>query len=560
MKNLLAALLLAPLAALYAAEPVKPNIVIFIADDLSWYDVACFGGPTSAKTPNVDRLAGEGMKLMNFYSPAAVCAPVRQALLTGLYPVRNGAYPNHSHIKPGTKSLPHHLKPLGYRTACIGKTHFGPPESFPFDLLEIARNDKTAKKEKGGGDEADDGEINLNAFEKFTTKDEQPFCAYLATHEPHGPFTKGDPFAHDPKSFVLPPYLPDTEVTRKQLQGYYAEINVLDQQVGEVMKILQRTGKAANTLLLFVSEQGNGFPFSKWTLYNPGIRVAAIARWPGHIKPGSTSVALVQYVDVLPTILAAAGADPDAIDTGCPDATGNKGFDGRSFLDVLLGQREKLRDYVFAENTMLGVIGIESPYASRMVGDGRWKLIVNFHASAPFPHAGFGLGKNWKMEGERGNAFAATQLARFTKRPANELYDLQNDPWELKNVADKPENKETITRLRAQLDAWMKQQGDEGAKTEQEAYEHQGNRGQRKTASGKESPLKTDVAAKKSVSDRADIFEKKDKNHDGKLSREEFLATQSDPETAKARFEKWDTDKDGSLSRDEFINSGGKSK
>lgn len=547
---ILSALLLAPLAALHAAvsKPTKPNIVIFIADDLSWYDVACFGGPTSARTPNLDRLASEGMKLTGFYNSATVCAPTRQALLTGLYPVRSGAYPNHSQVKPGTKSLPSYFKALGYRTACIGKTHFGPMECFPFDLLEIARDDKAATKDRadGGGADADDGNIDLKAFEKFATQGDQPFCAYLATHEPHGPFTKGDPSAHDPKSFVLPPYLPDTEVTRKQLQGYYAEIDVLDQQVGEVMRILERTGKASNTFMLFVSEQGAGWPFSKWTLYNPGVHVAAIARWPGHIKPGSTNAALMQYEDVLPTILAAAGADSSAVNTGCPDVAGNTGFDGRNALAALLGKTDRHRDYVFGQNTMLGINGVTSPYASRMVCDGHWKLIVNYHTDSLFPHADFGLAHNWKIEGEKGNTFAASQYARQAKHPATELYDLQTDPWELKNIADQPENKALVVRLRTQLDVWLKQQGDDPMKTESEAYARQPGH-QKKAA----------VPSADVIEQRTKQFEQKNKNHDGKLSIEEFLGTDTD-KTAKARFNRWDTNNDGFLSLDEFISQGKK--
>lgn len=538
-------LLLAPLAALPAAETklAQPNIVIFIADDFCGYDVACFGGPTSARTPNLDRLAREGMKLTGCYNSATVCAPTRQALLTGIYPVRNGAYPNHSAIRAGVKTLPTYLKALGYRTACIGKEHFAPQENYRFDLRVIAGPNKTESKSKqGDGGEADDGEINLKAFETFAAKGDSPFCAYLATHEPHGPHTKGDPAAHDPKTFVLPPYMPDTPETRRQLQGYYAEVAVMDQQVGEVMQILERTGQAANTLMIFVSEQGGGSPFCKFTLYNPGIHAAAIARWPGHIKAGSSSPALTQYEDILPTILAAAGADPAQMDTGCPDANGSRRFDGRSALDVLLGKTDHLRDHVFGQNTMLGVNGITTPYASRMVCDGRWKLIVNYHASEVFPH--FGLAKVWKAAGENGNAFAALQAARYTRRPETELYDLQNDPWELKSVAEKDENKAIVTKLRAQLDAWLKQQGDDPVKTESEAYEHQPR-----------SQKKASEATVGETSERNKQFERKDKNRDGKLSSEEFVGTTPD-ENAKIRSERWDVDHDGSLSLDEFIQQG----
>ncbi len=522
-------------------EPTKPNIVVFIADDFCGYDVACFGGPTSARTPNLDRLASEGMKLTGCYNSATVCAPTRQALLTGMYPVRSGAYPNHSAVRKGAKSLPSYLKPLGYRTACIGKEHFGPPESFPFDVNVIAREEKKGTGPSGGAGDSDDGDINMAAFEAFVESGTSPFCAYLATHEPHGPFTKGKPEEHDPKTFVLPPYLPDTAVTRSQLQGYYAEIDVMDAQIGEMMRILERTGKAANTLVIFVSEQGAGWPFAKWTLYNPGIHAAAIARWPGHIKPGSSNAALIQYEDLLPTILSAAGGEPNRMDTGCPDANGVMGFDGRSALDVLLGKTEHFRDYVFGQNTMLGINGVTTPYASRMVCDGRWKLIVNYHSSDTYPHAEFGLAKNWKLEGEKGNTFAATQAARFAKRPEFELYDLQTDPWELKNVADQGGHNGVITGLRAQLETWLKQQGDEPVKSETEAYEHQpGHEKKRNGPSAEE------------IAERKKQFERKDKNGDGKLSLEEFGGSSSD-ENAKLRFHRWDVDNDGTLSLQEYI-------
>jgi hypothetical protein len=138
------------------------------------------------------------------------------------------------------------------------------------------------------------------------------------------------------------------------------------------------SGQRDNTLVLFVSEQGDSFPYGgKWSLYDNGIRIAAFARWPGRIQPGSASQALLQYVDVPPTFIAAAGGDPAAIDTGCPDANGNRGFDGRSFLDVLLGRSDRLRDYVFAQHTTVGINGYQEPYPIRAVRDARYKLIRN---------------------------------------------------------------------------------------------------------------------------------------------------------------------------------------
>jgi uncharacterized sulfatase len=474
------ALLMAAVAAPYMAqakpaETGKPNIVIFIADDLSWHDVGCFGGPTGARTPELDRLATEGLKLTGFISPAAVCSPTRQALLTGLYPIRNGAYPNHSKVKPGTRSLPYYLKSMGYRTACAGKTHFGPPSSFPFDKMIPM----TGETPGGKGEDAGDGDLDFSAIEQFIAADkEHPFCVYVASHEPHGPWNKGDKSAYDPAKLKLPPYLVDTPEMRRDLAAYYAEVTCLDAEVGTMMKLLAKTGHSANTLVLFFSEQGNSVPHGKWTLYDPGIRVAAIVRWPGRIKPGSENCAMVQYVDVLPTLLAAAGLDAAKLDTGCPDATGNRGFDGRSFLDVLLGRTDHHRNYVFAEHTARGIIRGPEAYGTRAVRDTRWKLIVNLEPEADFRNVVTSgeLLQSWRRKGDAGDAFAREQVLRYIKRPALELYDLQNDPWELLNVAARPENADTVARLHAQLDSWMKQQGDEGDKTERQATDRQSGR------------------------------------------------------------------------------------
>jgi len=461
-------------ASVAPAAEHRPSIVLFIADDLSWHDVACFGGPTDAKTPHLDALAGEGLRLTGFFSSSSVCSPVRQELLTGLYPLRSGAYPNHSKVRSGTKSLPHSLAALGYRTACVGKTHFGPAACYPFDVM-IPMRDGAGRGEE---DDAGDGELDMAAMERFITAGGEPFCIYVATHEPHSPWTKGDPQAYDAATLTLPPYLVDTPETRDSLARYYAEVTAMDAQVGVVLRMLANTGHEQNTLVMFFSEQGNSMPQGKWTCYDAGIRVAAIARWPGRIQPGTASAALVQYVDVLPTLIEAAGGEPMKLDTGCPDADGEREFDGRSFLDVLLGTTQRHRDFVCAQHTARGIIDGPEAYGTRAIRDARWKLIVNLHSETEFRNAisdGEVL-RSWRRKGEHGDPFAAAQAARYTKRPAVELYDLEADPWELTNVAAKPEHEATLARLRTQLDAWMRQQGDEGDATERRALERQGRR------------------------------------------------------------------------------------
>lgn len=419
----------------------KPNFVIFIADDMSYYDIGCWGSP-DVKTPNLDKLASQGMKLTRTYTPAPICSPTRLALYTGINPVRNGGYPNHSAVKNGTKSVVHYLKPLGYRVGLVGKGMIAPLDSFPFDYL------------------GDEGEaINMKAAEKYMKKDPtNPFCLVVASHQPHGPWDQGEQGMYDPKKISVPPYIVDTPETREERARYLAEVTYLDGEVGRVMKLLEENGQAENTLFLFLSEQGSSFPRGKYNLYDVGIRAAAIARWPGKIKAGTQSDALESYVDVVPTFVEAAGGKEI------------KGLDGRSLLDVLMGKTKKHRDYVFAVATSLGVNGVTTPYGIRCVRDERFKYIWNMNHENMFPcsRAAHSHTSSW-VKMAKTNEAARVSLDRFLHRPEVELYDLKNDPWEQKNIAADPKHRDTLARLRKELDGWMQQQGDLGIQTELDA-------------------------------------------------------------------------------------------
>ncbi|MDB6026318.1 MAG: betC 3 [Verrucomicrobiales bacterium] len=452
--------------SLSAATP--PNLIIFIADDFSYYDLHCWGSP-DARTPNLDKLASEGMKLTRCYTPAPVCSPTRMALYSGLYPIKNGGYPNHSAVKPGTKSMVHFLKPLGYRVGIVGKTMIAPKESFPFDEPQsksAAAKQEKAWKKKGEKQDADeegaDADLDFAAIQTYMTQDKaQPFCLVVASHQPHGPWNKGDASAYKADKLTIPPYLVDTPELREERTHHLAEVTYLDDEVGRVMKLLKKSGQEENTLFLFLSEQGSGFPGGKYNLYDIGIRSAAIARWPGKIKAGSESAAISSYVDVVPTFIDAAGGKP----VPC--------LDGRSFLGVLTGQTEHHLDYVFAQSTSLGVKGVTHPYGIRAVRDDRYKYILNLNHENEFPcsHAAHKENSAWAKLAKT-DATARERLERFLHRPEVELYDLKSDPWEQKNIASDPAQGKTLARLRQQLDTWMLEQGDHGAATEMEAGKH----------------------------------------------------------------------------------------
>lgn len=449
--------ILALTAALFAlpasgAEPAaRPNLLIIIADDLNYRDLGVTGN-RDVKTPRIDAFAREGMHLRGMFTPSPTCSPARHALYTGLFPVRSGAYPNHTMVDPGTKNVFTHLNALGYRTALIGKQHIQPKESFPFENL---------------GADPDDAA----ALARFMTRaPAQPWMAVLASNDPHAPLTRGPKHLYDPAKLTLPPWLHDNAETRATLAAYYAEITQFDTQVGAALDALDRAGQAANTLVLLLTEQGAQMPGGgKWTLYDNGIRVSAFARWPQRIKAGATSDALMQYVDVPPTFIAAAGGDPTKIDSGCPNpGGGGAGLDGRSFLDVLVGKATRHRDYVFAQDTAVGVNGNKHPFPKRAVRDARYKLIRNLASENEWWIAGIHGGEvfqSWVRDAAQNPALAA-RVHALSHRPAEELYDLQRDPLETGNLAGDPAHAAIKARLGTELEAWMKQQGDRGLATE----------------------------------------------------------------------------------------------
>ena len=275
----------------------RPNIVLFLADDMTWRDCGVYGN-AEVQTPNLDQLSREGMRFDGCFTSTSICAPTRQQLYTGMFPIRNGAYPQGGFVRPGVKSMAHHFQALGYRVGIIGKQHYGPSESFPFEVLKTTRTNELL-----------DADASIQAIQAFIDREPgQPYCLVVASRNPHLPYTKGPQDMYDPDKVTIPPYLIDTPETRKRLAAYYAEITALDAELERCMQIV-----SDNTLVVFSTEQGSAFPYGgKWTCYENGLHTGLIMRWPGKIEAGSSCDALVQYVDILPTLLQVAGGDPTA--------------------------------------------------------------------------------------------------------------------------------------------------------------------------------------------------------------------------------------------------------
>lgn len=462
MKNLLLiAVLILFLNPLFAAagelsSAQKPNFVFIIADDCTHRDWGCYGG--QALTPNIDKLADSGLRFTKCFQAAPMCSPTRHNIYTGLYPVKSGAYPNHTFAKDGTKSIVQYLKPHGYRVALSGKTHIGPKEIFDFEYSG-KKNPDMAVIDKLFGDCKDSS---------------TPFCLFACSNEPHSPWDKGDASKYPPETLTLPDNFVDTPETRRDYSKYLAEISYYDSQVGEILKRLDDHGLTENTLVIVVSEQGSSFAFAKWTLYDTGLQSGCIASWPGKIAAGTTD-AMIEYVDVLPTFLHAAEVDrPVALD-------------GTSFLPVLRGEKNQHKDHVYGIMTTRGIINGSDTYGIRSVRGKRFKYIRNLTPDIQFTNActKSGVFKSWVAKANSGDADAADKVKRYSWRPTEELYDLDTDQLEWKNLADDPAYASVKSELSQKLSSWMAEQGDLGQPTELAAYDHQKNGQKKKKATEK---------------------------------------------------------------------------
>ncbi len=432
-----------------AAE--KPNILIFMADDMTYHDTPRYGNE-QIRAPQLNLLMSQGMHFNYAFNSAPMCAPTRMSLYTGIHPVRNGAWPNHSKVYPDIQSIPHYLRPLDYDVAILGKRHEAPIENFPFIDLGGRHHDG------GRGEDLDLDKARI--FMEGHASD--PWCLVVSSNQPHGPWNRGtDTYSYNPDEIKVPPYLVDTPETRRAMSRYYAEISYMDHQLGTVLQHLDETGQAGNTLVIFLSEQGSHLPHCKWTCYDTGVRSAAVVRWPGVVESGTETDAMIQYVDVVPTILEAAGGSPAEHD-----------FDGESFLPVLTDERNTHHEYAFSEQTSKGIYNGPEAYGIRTVRSKNYRLIWNLNHENEFSNlvtGGLGPYDSWQRKADEGDAFAQWRVAWYKKRPEFELYDNRSDPYEIYNLAENPHYQDVRKRLKNELDQWMEQQGDQGAETERNA-------------------------------------------------------------------------------------------
>ena len=406
----------------------KPNIVIFLSDDHGQEDAGCYGN-SAVKTPVIDQLARDGMVFSRAYTPVSVCAPSRSALFTGLYPHRNGCDRNHGEVHSDVRSLPHYLSAAGYDVVLAGKVHVKPAAAFPFIYMERHQ---------------------IPAF--LSGKRERPFCLVVSLNAPHQPYfnLKGGHGKIIPK-----PWMPRTSETERYTAAYYDHLALADQEIGSVLYWLERYDLGKSSIQLYLSDHGPAFPFAKWTLYEQGIRIPLIVKWPGVVAPGSTSEALVSMVDILPTLLDMAGIAHRGV------------FDGKSMVPILKQQVATVNDRVYGCYTNLGVQGANEYPIRTIIGE-RYKLIVNLRPANRFSLKAMDepdkravidaqmVLDSWPLSGDAG----ATRARSYRSRPAVELYDLLEDPHELTNRAQDDNLHGTVTTMYWALAGWMNEQRD----------------------------------------------------------------------------------------------------
>lgn len=431
-----------------AVSKEQYNIVLFIADDLGMKDIEPYGSKV-VKTPNLKKFAKGSMLFTGAFATSPTCSPSRSSIFTGLMPMRNGAHSNHSSVKPGTRSIVQYLQPLGYHVAIGGKLHVGPEEVFPFERIANTNVTEPGFEKKPGLNY----DLNLEPVEKWLSEQQpgKPFMLIVADHSPHVVWPEKP--AYDAKAVDIPKNHIDTKDTRVSRSRYYTDISKMDNNVGRLLESLEKNGLSKNTIVIFTADQGAQWAFAKWTLYDDGLRTPLIVRWPGVVRAGQRSGALVSLVDLVPTIVEAAGGKAP------------ENIDGQSFLSVLKGNKEAHREYVYAAHTGDGLMN-RSP--ARMVRTVKYKYILNLAPDTIY-HTHIDRGKDhdggreyWDSWREKSfsDQHAAAVLWRYHNHLKEELYNIEADPLELHNLAYDPEYLKILEMYRIKMTEWRNQQED----------------------------------------------------------------------------------------------------
>ena len=440
----------------------KPlNVLFLTADDLAYNSIGAFGCHVKDITPNIDRLAAEGIKFTNAHINSAVCQPCRQSLLTGLYPHNNGAE-GFEPIDENITTLPELLRRAGYMNGILGKEiHHQPTEKFCWDYIPF-RTEKDSVWRSGNSRNPAHFYEYARRFFKIAKSENKPFFFQANSHDPHRPFAgsaldstswQGNlpPITrlYQPQDIEMLGYLPDIPEVRKEVTQYYNSVYRCDQSIGAVLRALKESGMESTTLVIFLSDHGASFPFSKAQCYLNSTKTPLIIRWPGIIKQGSVSFdPLISGTDIMPTILEAAGLNvPDKLD-------------GRSFTPLLLKKKYEVRSFLL---TSFYQIFEKKRFPMRCLQNKEFGYIYNFWSDGSTTMAGDATGGiTWKamLKAAATDPAIASRVELYKHRVREEFYDLKKDPNGLNNLIDDPAFAEKIKEFREMMPIEMKKCND----------------------------------------------------------------------------------------------------
>jgi N-sulfoglucosamine sulfohydrolase len=421
-----------------AAE--RPNILWITCEDIS-SNLGCYGDP-HAVTPNLDQLATKGLRFTKAFTPAGVCAVVRSGVITGMYPVAIGSQHMRSRIipPPEVRCFPELLRRAGYFCTNRAKTDYqfnSPPSAW----------DRQGKDHQDWQDRKQPSQPFFSVINLTMTHESQ----IRHSQEAHDEVLRkiGDA-KHDPDKVAdtLPVYLPDTPASRKDWAWYHDNITLMDQEVGKILKRLEDDGLTDSTIVVFWSDHGMGMPRGKRWIYDSGIRVPVIMRWPKRIDASSSRNDLVSVLDLAPTMLALANVTVPSY------------MHGR----VLIGDKTgDAPDYLFFHRDRMDGV-FETQRGAR---DRRWKYIRNYEPEKPYsqPLDYMELMPtmvDWRAAEKAGTLTEEQRLWFAKTKPIEELYDTSKDPWEVNNLAAQPQYAERLQRMRTVTEAWQDKVGDMG--------------------------------------------------------------------------------------------------
>ncbi|WP_282122099.1 sulfatase family protein [Algibacter mikhailovii] len=435
----------------------NPNIILFVSDDHGMDALGCYGNQI-IKTPNLDKLASEGVKFTNAYCTSASCAASRSVILSGLYGHATGSYGHvhdyhHFSTYDNVKSLSNRLTEAGYVTARIGKYHVAPEAVYQFDEVLEADPRNT---------------VEMADVSKGVIHSEKPFFLYFCTDDPHRghPFTPEkwdmpnsfgnkkegykdvEQITYSPDEILVPEFLPDTKQTREEIAQYYQSVSRIDQGFGRLMHHLKDANKLENTIVIYISDNGMAFPGAKTTVYEPGIKLPCIIKDPTSNKNGITNTAKISWVDLTPTILDFANVSYD-----------KTAFHGKSFKNIIDSEYPKGWDAIYASHTFHE---ITMYYPMRVAIDKNYKLIWNIAWRLEYPFASdLWAASTWQSIYRNDiEDFGPRKVKDYLFRPEFELFNLKNDPLETNNLADNEKYAEILESMKAKLKKFQKDTSD----------------------------------------------------------------------------------------------------